>query len=186
MQQAHRAQKWCAGFLTALLIGACAPPDGRLHQAPVTSSEPGVGRVSRQGPADAPPGSCWGRTVKPAVIESMTRQVQVAPARFNPDGSLAKPPVYRSETYQKIVRDREDKWFEAPCEELLTPDFVASLQRALSARGHYAGPANGVFDRPTRAAVQRLQRSQGLDSPVLSLQSARALGLVAADLSSLE
>ncbi|NHX28166.1 peptidoglycan-binding protein, partial [Escherichia coli] len=56
--------------------------------------------------------------------------------------------------------------------------LVASLQRALNARGYHA-PISGVMDDATRQAVRRYQAGQGLDSADLSLDTARKLGLVA-------
>ncbi|MFC6759366.1 peptidoglycan-binding domain-containing protein [Sulfitobacter porphyrae] len=56
---------------------------------------------------------------------------------------------------------------------------MASLQRALSARGLYAQQITGTLDDATRAAVQRYQKPTGPDSGVLSLETARSLGLIA-------
>ena len=113
------------------------------------------------------------------MIETVTEQVEVTPAKMNPDGSIAKPPVYKTETRQEIVRARVDNWFETPCPDVLTPEFNSSLQRALEVRGFYAGPITGEMDRATRAAVRRYQAQEGPNSEVLSLTTARALGLVA-------
>lgn len=152
---------------TAVVDPADAPP------------EPGVAQATRNGPADAPPGTCWGKTVSPAVVESISETVVVKPAKINPDGTVAELPVYRTEDRQVIVTPRRDNWFETPCPDVLTPEFISSLQRALIARGDYAGGVTGVLDPPTRAAIRRYQSTGGPDSEVLSLESARTLGLVA-------
>lgn len=177
---AFRAPVWlifCVG------LAACDGTDPGGKSAPdtpsATSPEPGVVEATRSGPVGAAPGTCWGRTVSPAVIESVTEQVQVTPAKVNPDGTIATLPVYKSETRQKIVTQRVDRWFETPCAEALTAEFNASLQRALAARGYYIGAVNGEMDAATRAAVQAYQRLDGLDSGVLSLATARKLGLIA-------
>tara|TARA_R110002110_G_scaffold48959_7_gene145516 strand:- start:813 stop:1370 length:558 start_codon:yes stop_codon:yes gene_type:complete len=162
----------CAGLIAC---DAAGPP------AALPPPEPGVLEATRNGPDGAPPGSCWGRTVSPAVFETVTKQVQVKPAKINSDGTIAKPPVYRSETRQQIVTQRRDNWFETPCPEVLTPEFVASLQRALGARGLYAGEVTGVMNMPTRNAVQVFQKPDGPDSGVLSLDAARRLGLIAVE-----
>ena len=164
--------------LGALLFAAILAGCGEAPTA-ATPPEPGVLEATRDGPAGAPEGSCWGRTVSPAVIETVTEQVEITPAKVNSDGSIARPPVYKTETRQRIVRDRVDNWFETPCPDVLNREFTRSLQRALKARGHYAGPITGQMDAPTRAAVRRYQRAEGPDSGVLSLKSARAFGLVA-------
>ena len=141
--------------------------------------EPGVLASTRNGPVGAPPGSCWGKTVSPAVVQTVEQQVQTKPAQVNDDGTIGAPPQYRRTSRQEIISPRVDNWFETPCAEVLTPEFIATLQRALSMRGFYAGDANGVYDAPTRAAVQNFQRGDGPDSPVLSLAAARKLGLIA-------
>jgi peptidoglycan hydrolase-like protein with peptidoglycan-binding domain len=137
--------------------------------------------ATRNGPAGAPADSCWGKTVSPAVVQTVEEQVQIKPAKVNADGTIAAPPEYRRTTRQEIVSPRRDNWFETPCDDVLTPEFVATLQRALSARGFYAGVATGLLDTPTRAAVQAFQRDEGPDSPVLSLAAARKLGLIAVE-----
>ena len=141
--------------------------------------EPGVLAATRIGPEGAPPNSCWGKTVSPAVVQTVERQVQTKPAQINDDGTIGALPTYRTTTRQEIISPRVDNWFETPCAEVLTPEFIATLQRALSVRGFYAGGANGVYDGPTRAAVQNFQHADGPDSPVLSLAAARKLGLIA-------
>lgn len=72
----------------------------------------------------------------------------------------------------------EDRLFAVPCPDRLTPDLWASVQRALAVRGHYAGPITGTPDAATAEAVRRFQAPLGLDSPVLSLDGARHLGLM--------
>jgi hypothetical protein len=76
----------------------------------------------------------------------------------------------------------EEKAFRVPCPELMTQDFLATLQRALAARGFYDGPITGRVDQSTRSAVQAFQRSTGFNSPILTLETAQRLGLVPADL----
>lgn len=69
--------------------------------------------------------------------------------------------------------------FEIPCPALVTTEFVETLQRALAVRGHFHGPVSGALDPPTRSAIRAYQVLHGHDSAVLSLHSARRLGLVA-------
>ncbi len=159
-----------------LMLAACEPGAGGGAIAP----EPGVTTATRAGPPGAPIGSCWGRTVTPAVVQTVEEQVQIKPAEISEDGPITSLPEYRTEKRQEIVSARVDNWFETPCPEVLTPEFMASVQRALVARGLYAGEANGVFDVPTRTAVRQYQVSiGGPDSPVMAIETARSLGLIA-------
>ncbi len=168
-----RAPTW---WILPLLLAACEPAANGAAEAP----EPGVATATRVGPPGAPIGSCWGRTVTPAVVQTVEEQVQIKPAEVNADGTIAALPKYRTEKRQEIVTPRVDNWFETPCPEVLTPEFIASVQRALVARGLYAGDANGVFDVSTRTAVRNYQISiGGPDSPVMAIETARSLGLIA-------
>ncbi|KHA52889.1 peptidoglycan-binding domain-containing protein [Sulfitobacter geojensis] len=165
--------------LTAVACMALAGCDSVATAPAAEPPEPGVLEATRNGPANAPEGSCWGKTVSPAVVERVTEQVQIKPASVNPDGTIGSLPVYRTEERQVIVTPRRDNWFETPCPDVLNVEFVSSLQRALLARGGYSGTITGKLDTKTRAAVEQFQRAEGLDSAVLSLSTARTLGLIA-------
>lgn len=180
----HRHRVAVLAWALVLLAGCAAPdaPETPASEPP----EPGVVAATRDGPAGAPPGTCWGKTVTPAVIETVTSQVQVAPAKTGTDGTIIALPIYRTESNQQIVRPRKDNWFETPCPDTLDPEFYATLQRALQARGLYDGPITGMLDAPTRIALRAYQRQEGPDSEVLALATARNLGLVIVPRSSLE
>jgi hypothetical protein len=130
-------------------------------------------------PPGADPNACFGRHTTPAIVETVTEQVLVQPPQINADGSVSYPATYRTETRQEIVRERKELWFETPCSEALTPDFIGSIQRALAARGVYNGTITHRMDRGTRRAIRAYQKAQGLDSDILSLAAARKLGLIA-------
>lgn len=132
---------------------------------------------------DPPPGvnpdGCWVRDVAPAELETVTRQIEVAPARFDSTGQQISPARFRTETVQVIKRERKELIFETPCPDALTPELISTLQRALEARALYRGQITGVMDVPTRLAIRRYQNARGLPSGLLSIQSARGLGLLA-------
>jgi hypothetical protein len=173
------------GCSIALCLAALSGCD--LATTDAGPPEPGVVEATTQGPAGAPPGSCWGRTVSPAVIETVTEQVQVQPAQISATGEIQSLPIYRTDTRQKILAPRTDNWFQTPCADQMTPQFVSTLQRALEARGVYAGAISGQYDQPTRKAMRIYQISAGgPDSPILALTTARGLGLIAVDRKTLE
>lgn len=163
-------------LLPTALLAACSGVAG-----PEVARQIDVERVYRagvDGAPDARPGTCWAEDVTPAVIETVTRQVVVQPKAGTAPGAGV---VYHTETHQKIVKEREAIWFRTPCPEAITPEFVASLQRALAVRGYYGGPVSGSLDRPTRQAVRAFQRPLGLNSGLLSLNAAQQLGIAAYD-----
>jgi len=159
-------------FVLLLGVAACGPVPGDNPADALLGSMLDV-------PPGAPPGTCWGKIVSPALIETVTEQVLVQPARLASDGRVASPAIFRTETRQRIVTEREVTWFETPCPATMTPELVATLQRALAARGLYDGPITGRTGAATSEGVRRYQAQTGLDSPVLSLAAARTLGLIA-------
>ncbi|MDP4032776.1 MAG: peptidoglycan-binding domain-containing protein [Pseudorhodobacter sp.] len=172
---------FCGALCSALVLAAC--------QATYAPEAPGRADLSAEllrraesGPPPGPEGSCWASDETPAVIETVTEQVLVKAASFATDGSVLTPASFRTVTQQKIIKDREAVWFRTPCPAAMSVDFIATLQRALKARGLYRQPLTGVLDGPTRAAIRQFQAPLGLDSPLLSLAAARDLGIIAADL----
>lgn len=162
-----------------MALNAC---DGQITEVPYFTAlnEPEIVRAEDiEAPPNARPGSCWGRDVTPAVVETITEQIIVQPAELLNDGTVVSPAIYRTETQQRIVKERRKTWFETPCTEVWTEDFTSTLQRALQARGIFYGTISGVNDSQTRAGVRRYQKAGGLDSTILSMESARRLGLIA-------
>lgn len=166
----------CGLFLAACSGGLVPGAPGRSDLAAEM-----VDLGSRPGPPPGPQDACWQADLRPAVIETVTEQRLVAPETRDDAGNLVSPAAFSTSTHQRIVRDRGTIWFRAPCPAEMTPEFVATLQRALKARGLYLLPLTGQLDAPTRAAIRRYQRARGLDSSHLSLAGARELGILAAD-----
>ena len=168
--------------MLVLCLTACAPG---LPEFPDLGT-PEITRIYDRPPPGSDPAHCWGKEVEPAVIETVTAQVLMQPAEVHTDGRVTQPAIYKTETRQEIIRERRELWFRVPCPEEMTPAFIASLQRALAARGHYAGTVNGEMTPRTLRAIRAYQAPQGLDSGILSLAAARQLGLAELDLPSSE
>ncbi len=141
--------------------------------------------ILRTDPPDGDAGTCWAADVSPAVIETVTEQTLVTPKIRDAAGNLVTSATFRSTTRQRIVQDRNKVWFRAPCPAELTVEFIATLQRALKARGLYREPLTGVLDPPTTEAIRRFQAERGLDSRQLSLAAARELGIISTELDAL-
>ncbi|KNG95699.1 hypothetical protein ATO11_03035 [Pseudaestuariivita atlantica] len=137
-------------------------------------------------PEGAAEGTCWGRALVPAIIQTVTEQVNRSPTVLNPDGSVMRAATYDTVVRQEILRERGEHAFEAVCENALTPELVGSLQRALQARGAYVGDITQRMDWPTRSALKTYQRTTGPDSDILSIDLARSLGLAAVDRATLD
>ncbi len=165
----------------ALLTGlaACMQDGGQI------AADPGDEAVITDftlGPPGAKPGACYGKDVTPAVIEQVTEQVLIAEPVIGPQGNIISPAEYEDHSSNRVVSGRKVIYFETPCPPRWTPSFIASVQRALQARGIYSGAITETLDQPTRRAIRAFQLQRGLNSSILSTESARALGLVEVDL----
>jgi len=159
----------------ALLLAGC----GRVSVPDVAQLvEPEPVKIHGTPPPGSDPSACFGQDASPAIIETVTEQIMLQPAQIAASGEVLYPAVYKTETRQAIVRERRELWFETPCSTELTPEFVASLQRALKARNVYRGPITGEMSARTRIAIRSFQKPQGLDSAILSKAAARQLGIV--------
>ncbi|GKY87262.1 peptidoglycan-binding domain-containing protein [Sinisalibacter aestuarii] len=172
-----------AGLLLAAGIGlaGCMSAPG----AETTRADPGGEVVITDftlGPPGARPGACYGKDVTPAVIEQVTEQILVTPPEIGPEGNVITPAKYEEKVSHQVVTGREEIYFETPCPPRWTPDFIASVQRALKTRGLFPGPVTGNLDDGTRQAIRSYQLRKGLNSAILSTESARELGLVEIDL----
>ena len=165
-------ERIATALVMAVSLTACAPG---AEGPEVRRTDPGIAIVAPSSPAPialheglAPPGAdpslCWARDRGPTRVVTET-------VREREGGVLV------SRTRQRIEADRDEFWFESPCPPALTQDFVASLQRALKARGLYRGPIDGTMSPSTQQAVRAYQVPLGLASGTLSMAAARALGL---------
>lgn len=170
------ARHFVPGLALLAALAGCTP------SGPSAPPEPQLGGEIET----AADGRCYGRDIAPAVIETQTAHDLVAPESRGQDGALVSPATYQTVTRQVIVRERQEVAFETLCPPAYSASFVASLQRALLARGYYRGAPDGILDDATRRAIQDFQRGAGPDSPLLSLAAARRLGLVALSAEELE
>lgn len=188
-----RRERWAAlapkllpALAASLWLGGCAPQIA--VPAPVTEDLSREGLPYGKGgtPPAQPEGACWDHDTIPAVIETVTQTVLAQAEERDATGRITRPASYDSIAHQRMVHERETLWLRTPCPGDLTPDTIATLQRALKARGYFTAPLTGVMDAPTRVAVRRYQADHGLDTPILTLTAARALGLVPVDRSTLQ
>ncbi len=166
--------------LATLALSACQT----LSEEGVTRAADGplIPTIAAAAPPEGKPGACWSQLPGPTTTELVTQTVIAEDAVLDADGTEISPAIYRNVTAPKTVSTGEGSWFERVCDATITPSFVMSLQRALTARTYYGGPANGMLDAKTRDSLRLYQQDRGLDSDVLSLATAQQLGLVAIDL----
>ena len=152
------------GILAILALVGCGftPPQVSRFVEPV------LGTTRLQTVDMTRPEICQARDETPAVIETVTESRM--------DGG-----ALHTETTQNIVQIRRVQWFDTPCLTAWTPEFIASVQRALIVRGVLTGPADGIMDGRTRSAIRVFQREEGINSDVLSIAAGKRLGLIVYD-----
>ena len=152
---------------------AAGPPMPEAEIRPTLAQELG------DAPPAGAPGCYHSIEIRPAKFGTVKRAVEVRAAVVDQaTGKVLEPALYEEQDFSAVVDAGESLSFEAMCEGDLTPEFVASVQRALKARGLYRGAVTGAMDGATRAAVRAYQKPRGLDSDVLSRRAAMEMGLV--------
>lgn len=142
-----------AGLLILIGLAACEPASQSVPAPRKADLLAGIiieGSAAMPDPAE---GECWGQS---SAVLAPPGSARAANASSTP-GTIH---------------------FRVPCPEVMTPEFLASLQRALQARGFFQGTVTGAMDAPTQQAVRAYQKSLGLDLPILTLVAAQSLGLV--------
>ncbi|WP_298256936.1 peptidoglycan-binding domain-containing protein [uncultured Litoreibacter sp.] len=178
MSQMINKRSLAAAVTLAVLTG-CSPvsvgPDVTKLITPTH-----ITAVDMKPPSELP-GVCWGHIPGPQITQIVSDIVIATPAQFGPNGEEISPAIYREVTRPQTFNEGDGRWFTRTCDADMTPEFVATLQRALAARGLYRGDINGLMDQRTLRAVQEFQTPQGLDSAVLSQSAAQQLGLIAVE-----
>ena len=105
----------------------------------------------------------------------------VQPEKRDTAGQLVLPAQYETTRIQTITKLRSVTKIEAVCPEDLTPEFIASLQRAFQARGLFFSTNTGVMDTPTQRAILNFQTARGVESATVMKTTAQELGLVVFD-----
>ena len=146
-------------------------------------SGPEVARLAKnQGSISLPDpvtGHCKATDATPAIVETVTEDTIVQPTQLSADGRVLYPAVYETQTYQVILKERQELHFHAVCAAEMTPELIANLQRALTARGYQSGAVTGRMTPATKRALRDYQKTIGIESALLAHQTAKNFGLVA-------
>ena len=114
------------------------------------------------------------RTV-PAVYRTEVVKKVVRPGKTK---VVRHPPVYRSVDRPALIRPPGPGWAKVVCGGEINPAFMAEVQQALIASGYDPGPPNGAGTPQTYAALRMYQRDHRLAQGQLTVESARALGVL--------
>ena len=124
---------------------------------------------------------CYCEKITPAEISTQVKTRLVQPEKRNTAGQLVSPAQYETTRTQTITKARSTTKIDAVCSEDLTPEFIASLQRAFKARGLFSSTITGSMDTSTRRAILNFQSVRGVKSATVMKATAQELGLVVVD-----
>ena len=124
---------------------------------------------------------CYFEKITPAEISTQVKTRLVQPEKRNTAGQLVSPAQYETTRTQTITKARSITKIDAVCPEALTPEFIASLQRAFKALGLFSSTITGSMDNSTRRAILNFQTVRGVKSAIVMKATAQELGLVVVD-----
>ena len=87
------------------------------------------------------------------------------------------PAEYQSVEETRLVKEGKLHWQPILCETNASPDLISNVQRALNDAGFHAGPVDGILGRTTSKAIGAYQRSNGLSSGQLTIETLEKLGV---------
>jgi hypothetical protein len=119
------------------------------------------------------------RTVE-VVVPAVTRQVEREVVATN-ERVIRKevPATFREVSTPVQVLPAQEVWANVVCDTDYNPILVRALQRALAEQGEYRGEVDGIMGPGTQRAIRAYQLDLGYDTPALTLEAVRALGLTA-------
>jgi len=103
-----------------------------------------------------------------AKTQTVRYQRMVSPPK---EQKITVPAVTDHITTQRRVGESTIQWAEILCETNVTPGVVRNLQTALQGEGLYDGPIDGKLGPGTMAAVDAYQRSKGLATGSLTIET---------------
>ena len=133
----------------------------------------------------------------PAVKKTITKQVIATPAKVEKRivpavrNRIAKKVLVEAErtvevkipAKYKMIKKKvpltasKVSWRPVLCDYNITPSIVTKVQEALSLRGYDTGGVDGIFGSRTSTAINQFQKSLGLESSGITIETLRALGV---------
>ena len=111
----------------------------------------------------------------PAEYQTVRVRKLVEPAK---ERTVQIPAEYETVVKREKITDSRLEWKSVLCETNTTPNVIASMQRALKMRGFNPGRIDGVLGRETLDAVASYQRSKGMASGQLTMETLKSLNVL--------
>jgi hypothetical protein len=91
--------------------------------------------------------------------------------------AIAIPAEYKTVEKRAKVSDAYLEWRSILCETNTQPSLIRDLQRALKAKGYNPGSIDGILGQDTMAAVNSYQKTKGMASGQLTINTLKSLGV---------
>jgi len=111
--------------------------------------------------------------IVPAVYETKTVERMVSPARQE---TSIIPATYKTVEKRVVTGGGGLEWREVLCDTNTTRAKIREIQQALTAAG-YSTPADGDYGPSTQRAMEAYQRSKGLATGYLTVDTVKSLGV---------
>ncbi len=111
--------------------------------------------------------------IVPPVYETVTVQTLATPAR---EETVVIPATYKTVEKRVVTGGGGLEWRTVLCDTNASPEKIAEVQRALTAKG-YAVPDDGAFGPATLKAMESYQRDNGLPVGYLTVSTVESLGV---------
>lgn len=114
------------------------------------------------------------KRIVPAIKKRIAKKVLVEAERTV---DITIPAVYKNVQKKVPLTASKVVWRPVLCDYNITPNVVVKIQEALTLRGFDTGGVDGIFGGKTSEAVNRFQKSLGLESGGITIETLRALGV---------
>ena len=111
----------------------------------------------------------------PAEYESVSVRKLVEPAK---ERRIEVPAEYQTVVKREKVSEGRLEWRSILCETNTNANVISSVQRALKMRGFDPGRIDGVIGNQTIEAIGRYQRSKGMPSGQLTMETLKSLNVM--------
>ncbi|MFK7845318.1 MAG: peptidoglycan-binding protein [Rhodothermales bacterium] len=108
----------------------------------------------------------------PAEYQNVSVRKLVEPAK---ERRITIPEEYQTVSKREKASDGRLEWRSILCETNTNPNVISSIQRALKRRGFDPGRIDGVMGAETIEAVREYQRSKGMASGQLTMETLKSL-----------
>lgn len=118
-------------------------------------------------------------TVQEEKVAAVTKTIQVnSVVTEAQEVKTVVPAVYGAVEKRSRVASERLEWRDVLCKTNMTQDINQRIQKALKAKGFYAGPIDGIWGRGTMNGIEAFQKKSGLATGGLTIDALEKLGVM--------